>query len=357
MTEARVREAFAQQAAICRRAGAPFTGRICGLIAERLTCDGALGRRVLEWPGVPSHEGDAVPLRLAGGLHDLARSGDAPALAAIYPPHAAPADDEVVWGVIDAALKAHEAAVMPWLDGPPQTNEVGRSAALMAGLLVLADRFGLPFDLHELGASAGLNSGLDRYAFRLGETAAGQAGSTVRLEPDWTGPSPPRAAVTIRRRQAVDRNPLDVTDPETHRRLAAYVWADQRERLARLDAALDLMASDPVTVDRADAADWLEDRLSLDPEGDVCRVVMHTIAFQYFPAEAQRRIAERLSRVGSNATEKAPLAWLSFEAVSSGFERRPELVLTVWPGGQARRLAVAQPHGASIDWLDQAVAV
>jgi hypothetical protein len=306
---------------------------------------------------VPSHEGDALPLRLAGGLHDLARSGDAAALAAIYPPHIAPADDEAVWGVIDAALKAHEAAFMPWLDGPPQTNEVGRSAALMAGLLVLADRFGLPFDLYELGASAGLNSGLDRYAFRLGETEAGRIGSTVRLEPDWTGSSPPRAPVVIRRRQSVDRNPLDVTDPRTRRRLSAYVWADQRDRLSRLEAALDLMVAAPVVVDRGDAADWLEARLSPEPEPGVCRVVMHTIAFQYFPSSAQRRIVDRLVLAGSRATPDAPLAWLSFEAASSGFERRPELVLTVWPGGQALRLAVAQPHGASIDWLDQAVAV
>jgi hypothetical protein len=127
-----VRAAFAKQAAICTAAGAPFTGRVCGLICERLDRSGLIGRRVLDWPGNPSHEGDALPLRLAGGLHDLARSGVDAELTAIYPPNGAP-DDDQVWAVLPQALVDHADAVDPWLDGPPQTNEVGRSAGLMPG--------------------------------------------------------------------------------------------------------------------------------------------------------------------------------------------------------------------------------
>ena len=36
MAEAEVRSAFAKQAAICTASGAPFTGRVCGLIGARL---------------------------------------------------------------------------------------------------------------------------------------------------------------------------------------------------------------------------------------------------------------------------------------------------------------------------------
>ncbi|MFO7159841.1 DUF2332 family protein, partial [Enterococcus faecium] len=81
------------------------------------------------------------------------------------------------------ALVEQAGFLSPWLNGPPQTNEVGRSAALMAGLLVLADQFHLPFAIYEMGASAGLNTVLDRYSFRLGQTEAGAAGSSVRLTP------------------------------------------------------------------------------------------------------------------------------------------------------------------------------
>ena len=350
MSEAAVRQAFADQSVICTAAGAPFTGRLCRLVGERLTREGRVGRRVLGWTGSPSHQGDALPLRLMGGLHALARSGRDEALSALYPPATAP-DDETVWSVVARVLREQDEALSPWLDGPPQTNEVGRSAALMAGLLVLADRFRLPFALYELGASAGLNTVLDRYGYRLGETEAGVAGSPVRLEPVWTGASPPKAEVEVARRAGVDRNPLDVRDPATRERLSAYVWADQRARLARLETAMDLAAADPVVIDKADAADWLGAKLSPEPEPGLCRVVMHTIACQYFPAEAQARIRAHLAAVGSAATEAAPLAWLSFEAASGSVDRRPALDLTVWPGGETRRLAICQPHGAEIDWL------
>ncbi|MBA4808015.1 DUF2332 family protein [Brevundimonas sp.] len=349
MTQALVRQAFLDQAVICTTAGAPFTGRLCRLMGERLTEQGEIGRRVLGWAGAPSHQGDALPLRLMGGLHALARSGRDAALSALYPPATAPTDDGL-WATIGRALVEQADYLSPWLDGPPQTNEVGRSAALMAGLLVLADRFRLPFGLYELGASAGLNTILDRYSYRLGETTAGAAGSPVRLEPVWNGASPPSATVDVARRSGVDRNPLDVRDSATRERLSAYVWADQRARLQRLEAALDLAATDPAVITKDDAASWLETNLSVAAEPGLCRVVMHTIAYQYFSPDSQARVRRHLQTVGDQATPDAPLAWLSFEAVSDSVDRRPALDLTVWPGGDTRRLAICQPHGAEIDW-------
>ena len=350
MTEADVRAAFAKQAAICTASGAPFTGRICGLIGERLNRSSAIGRRVLDWPGNPSHEGDALPLRLVGGLHDLARSGEAPELSAIFPPNAAP-DDAQIWNALAGLLVSHAARLNPLLDGPPQTNEIGRSNGLMAGLLVLSERFGLPFALYELGASAGLNSLLDRYGYRLGETVAGDPASPVQMAPEWRGASPPAGEVTVVRRQGVDRNPLDVRDPQTRRRLTAYVWADQIARVERLNAALDLAAEDPPELEAEDAANWLEWTLSAEPELGLCRVVMHTIAFQYFTPEAQTRIRTQMDQVGARATAEAPLAWLTFEAEDDGYQRTPVLRLRAWPGsGEAVALAKGHPHGAWYKW-------
>ena len=345
-----VQMAFQNQSAICTKAGAPFTGRLCRLVGQRLTGDTVIGRRILDWQGNPSHEGDALPLRLIGGLHALARDGRRADWSAIYPPHQAP--DETLWAMLHTVLEDEATFLEPWLDGPPQTNEVGRSAALMAGLLVLADHYGLPFETYELGASAGLNSLLDRYHHDLAGVTAGDDKSAVRLKPEWTGSPLPKGHAEISARHLVDLNPLDPADEGTRKKLEAYVWADQQDRLARLQAALDIAAAQALCVDAGDAADWLEAHLALEPAPGLCRVVMHTIAYQYFPPQTQARIRRHIEAAGALAHRDAPLAWLSFEqSERGGSERRPLLEVTTWPGGQTHTLARCQPHGALIEWL------
>lgn len=351
MSPAAVRAAFAQQAVVCRGLDSPFTAKVCELVAARLDDESEVGRRILDWPGDPRAHADGLPLRLCGALHALARDGAANAAA--WPPEPTP-DDDSLWGAIAQVLVGEAAFILDWLNGPPQTNEVGRSAALMAGLLVLADRFGLPFELYELGSSAGLNLNLDRYAFDLGGVTAGDAGSTVRLAPRWTGPPPPSARMEVRGRRGVDLHPLDVRDPETARRLTAFVWADQRDRLARLEAALEIAARHPPPLAAEDGADWLERILALEPAPGVCRVVMHTIALQYFSPEGQARVHAHLEAVGTRATEAAPLAWLAYEAASAPDaegRRWAELSLTTWPGGETRVLARGHPHGFALEWF------
>lgn len=351
MSEAEVRAAFVQQAEVCRGLDSPFTARVCQLVADRLDGSTDAGRAVLGWPGDPRANADALPLRLCGAFHAIARSGGPTALA--WPPNASP-DDDGVWRAIRSALEGEGEFILDWLKSPPQTNEVGRSGPLMAGLLVLADRFGLPFDLYELGSSAGLNLNLDRYGFDLGGIAAGDAASAVQLKPAWTGASPPDARVSVASRRGVDISPLDPSNPATAARLTAYVWADQRERLVRLEAALEIARTAPPLVEAMDAADWLEARLMVEPGPGVCRVVMHTIAFQYFLPDGQARVRAHLERAGAAATADAPLAWLTYEAAAAPDaqgRRWAELSLTVWPGGERRVLARGHPHGFALEWF------
>ncbi|HEX4736927.1 MAG TPA: DUF2332 domain-containing protein [Allosphingosinicella sp.] len=342
--EAAIRAAFATQKEWCDRSGAPFTGMLCGLIGERLDRSTEFGGRVLDWPEDADPIKDALPLRVCGGLHALVRGGGAPALAALYPPHPFP-DEETLWEVLRPALG--DPALLPWLDGPPQTNEVGRSALLMGGLLTLAAQFPHPVELLELGASAGLNLLPDRYGCNLGGRTVGDPASPVQLQPQWEGAPPPHANVTIARRRGVDLNPLDPRrDAE---RLLAYVWADQQERLARLEAALAIAAADSPRVDRGDAADWLDARLAEPPQPGMSRIVFHTVAFDYFPKETQAEVVRRLEETGAAATAEAPLAWLRFE-VEPGQDAFA-LRLRTWPDGEDRLLALAHPHGSIIRWL------
>jgi hypothetical protein len=342
-TEAAVRAAFARQAQWAAKLDSPFMERLCALLGERLDRGSEVGRRLLDWPGEADAFADALPLRLTGGLHALVRRGDAPGLATCYPP-ATPPDEEALWAALEPVLA--EPDLLPWLESAPQTNEVGRSAVLMAGLMVVAERFGRPVELLELGASAGLNLLLDRYGYDLGGVQAGEPGSALQLRPEWAGPPPPEAPVTVARRRGVDLHPLDARRDGD--RLLAYVWPDQARRLAQLESALAIAADDPPEVEPGDAADWLEARLGERQEAGVTRVVLHSIAFQYFPEAAKRRIVADLEQAGASATGETPLAWLRYE--HDGGERI-SLRLRTWPGGEERLLAHGHPHGSKVEWL------
>jgi len=343
-----VRLSFIRQAEWCRKLGSPFTSLLCATVGREFDRSSALGRRILDWSGPPDALGDAVALRLAGGLHVLVRRGHAPELQALYPPNALPTG-EVLWRVVRSIMVEHEEMLLAWLDHAPQTNEVGRSAILMAGLLAVAADSGLPVALHELGSSGGLNLMLDCYGYRFGGLEYGPENPGLVLAPEWRGPLPPIAGVTVASRRGVDLNPLDVTDPTDRERMIAYLWPDQPERVARAEAAIETAASDPPRIDRADAAQWVEDMITPDAPAGTARVVMHSIALQYFPEDSRQRIADRMAEAGAAATSDAPLHWLRFE-IDPEHDNRPTLRLTSWPGGE-RFLAKADPHCHWIEWL------
>jgi hypothetical protein len=336
-TEARVRESFAEQAHWCETLGSPFTARLCRVLGRRLDRTTPTGRRALDWPGDPAPSVDALALRLCGGINALVRRGDVPALAALYPP--APLADEAKLAVaLDPVLARPDLAA--WLDLPPQTNEVGRSAVLMAGLLVAAETLRRPFQLLELGASAGLNLVLDRYGYDLGGAQAGDPASPLRLAPEWKGRPPPMGAVSVAGRRGVDLSP--VRDPS---RLLAYVWPDQRRRLEQAQKAIGLLARDPPPIDGADAGEWLEAQLAMPAPAGAARAVIHSLAYQYFPAGTQARVTAAVESAGA----REPLAWIRMEKAPE--EKGYSLRLRLWPGGGDRLLALVHPHGASVEWL------
>lgn len=331
------------QARSCAALGSPFTARLLGLAADRLAPGTALADRLLGWPGDVSSCGASVPLRLAGALHALVLDGSDPDLASAY---AAPATDDALWAAVARALSRHEARMMRWLDSPPQTNEVGRSAVLIAAGHWLAARFGLPLVLSELGASAGLNLLWDHYALSLPDGSRyGPAKPALTLAPDWTGAAPPAADVTVTDRAGVDLAPVD---PAADRlRLMAYLWPDQPARLARLAAATAEAARHPVPVTRGDAADWLAARL-VPPRPGALHLVFHTVARQYFPPDTQDRCRAALDTAGARADAGAPIARLSMETDAEG--PGAAVSLTIWPEGTAIDLGRADFHGRWIDW-------
>ena len=337
---------FRAQARACSDLGSPFIARVLNIIAENLTPGLPVFDRILAWEGDPTPAGQSVPLRLVGGLHALVLSKDDTGLMAAYPPNPDPSDAALSTAIL-AAIATHEAILMRWLDSPPQTNEVGRSAVLIAVGQLLAARYGLPLRLLELGASAGLNLQWDRMALLAGGEHFGDAGAALTLSPDWFGPLPPQAELKISTRAGVDLNPLDPTRPENHLRMVSYIWPDQAERLQRMRAALAIANAHPANVDQGDAAPWIANKLAVPVQQQVT-VIYHTIAWQYFPKSTQSDARAAIEAAGAAATPDAPVAWLSMET-----DGRPDgaaLQLRLWPSDETLTLGRADFHGRWIKW-------
>jgi hypothetical protein len=339
-------ESFLQQAEASDNLGSPFTAGLCRVLAERLTHTSRFGHRILDWPGDPLT--DALPLRACGALHALARSGWEPEFSAVYPP--APFDFGAVSQRLVAVLGRHDNFLAAFLDSPPQTNEVARSAVVLGAALHVAAMTRLPIELFEVGASAGLNLRFDRYAYQLGNGRSwGDPDSPVRVVSEWRGALPPISAnINVVARAACDRSPLDPGDETDVSRLLAYIWPDQVHRLARTEAALAAAAADGLTVAEADAADWVEQGLGRPPRQGAVRMLYHTIARQYFPAEVKARIDAALAKAGAAATDESPLAYFSFEA--DGTKGSGALHLSMWPHHRTIPLGRADFHGRWVEW-------
>ena len=142
----------------------------------------------------------------------------------------------------------------------------------------------------------------------------------MQLRPEWEGPPPPEAAVAVIGRRGTDLNPARL--PDEGDRLLAYVWPTSRNGLPGWRPRWPSPPHDPPAVDRAGAADWIEAKLALEPEPGVTRVVMHSVAFQYFDADSQKRVTARIEAAGEQASAEAPLAWLRYEQEPGDRRRR-----------------------------------
>lgn len=359
--------ALEDQSRSCRTLGSPFTAQMCEALAAGIARRSSLSlekgsaaqkliRRLETWPGDPTSAHDSVPLRLAGGLHALVRRGAVPALARLYPPADTPKLDELVEATL-ATLLDHASFIDTWLNSPPQTNEVGRSAVLGAGMAALESSMpGLSWRLLELGASGGLNLIADRYALHLsGQTLGDESLSSagVALKPEWRGkPLPVTARLPkVVKRTGCDLNPLDVSQPHVQERLLAYIWADQVDRLERAQSAITMVADADVELHAMGADDYLHQQLA-EPNGPT--LVMHSVAWQYFPADVKTTCRTAITAAAQRATSAAPLAWLGMEA--DGFTGSAGLRLKVWPEpsgeGNSRLLARVDYHGRWIEWHD-----
>jgi hypothetical protein len=342
------------QAEACAQLGSPMYAELLGRLADDLEAGGPTAH-VLR-----GHEDDPGPsglaLRLAGSIHRLVLDGSVPELQPFYPTVGGTWSSAGVGAVLDFLTRRPD-DVLPLLDRAPQTNEVGRSAALLGGLLRLVASHRRPVRLFEIGASGGLNLFADR--FRYVDDSGGTWGasdSPVTLETAWQGePLPVEGDVVIVERGGCDVSPVDVTTEDGRLTLTSYVWPDMSARHARLAGAIELARRQPVSIEQVEAASYVEGLGLLDGH---LTVVWHSVMWQYVPKDQQERVMTRLAELGATATDSSPLVHLFAEPTRRTPEDRHRfwVVAESWPTGgddpSGRREYLGQmaPHGIPVTW-------
>lgn len=320
---------------------------------ERHFDGGVLPRLLSAAPG--RDRGEALLLILAALHHAALVDPDLPH-AAWYPTavdEPRPAEEGAPAALALAFLIEREAEVAAFVtEHRLQTNEVGRCAALLPGLLAVAAQ-GLPLRVLEVGAAAGLNLRFDRYRYRyLGGPTWGARGGPL-LESTARGAVPDALVpptVEVIDRRGVDLQPIDPTDPAGARLLRSFVWADDRHRHARLERAITIARATPATLERGDLVGWMEEHLV--PREECATVLIQSLVAHQLDAETAREAERAAERGLRTASAGAPVAAVTLEP-PPGIGADPELAVTVCDGrGPPRRTTVltADEHGRWVRW-------
>ncbi len=305
--------------------------------------------------GDPATPGSVPELRLLAALHHLVLSGEAPQLARFFPSAGGAAPPADAWAAAQRTIAEHADVVRELARRTVQTNEPGRCVALYGGLLWLAERHGLPIRLLEIGASAGLNLNVDRFAYAVDGSTLGDPASPLSFAEPWSGrpvadPAATAARLQVTERAGCDHAPIDATTPQGRLELQSYVWPDEPERIARVGRAAAVAVRHPVAVERRSAAAWLLERLG-DPRPAMLTVVWQSVVNQYLDDGERDAIRSAFASAAGGA-----LAWLTLEPAAagegrgSGFELRCRERPEDNGSGVARLLAHAGYHGPPVLW-------
>ena len=301
-----------------------------------------------------------LPLLWLAALQDrvlaLVDSGERPALAGYYASAGpARAPDAALESHVGEFIERHRAALVHAIaTRTTQTNEIGRCAVLWPVLQQLVETTGRRrIALLDVGCSAGLNLGVDRWRYRYLDDASGR---TLATTPDDRDPRAPEIACRllagarptasavpeIASRRGIDLSPIAVDDPAEVRWLRACLWPHDAERRERFDAAVAIARAQrwPLSA-TTDAAASVDDWLRGVPAGTL-PVVFNSWVLRYFDAGLLRRHVDgMLANVAGRGA-----AWINAED--------PQLSRTWWPGmpevavagrSNATSWTVARPDG------------
>jgi hypothetical protein len=221
-----------------------------------------------------------------------------------------------------------------------QTNESRRCVALLPMVMMA------PFDrfhLIDVGTSAGLNLGLDRYRYRFGQLEWGPA-SPLLLSTESRGAPPRLHPISVLDRIGLDLNPIDPADQDARIWLDALIWPEHVERRARLRAALDVVAETEIEMVTGDALATLPEVLAGLSEAEAA-IVVNSFTLIQFSFEQR----DQLEAIADAARSQRPVFRVSMEALDKNDDWAR---LVIDDGSGPKQVGEAHPHGEWIDLID-----
>ncbi|AEV85179.1 hypothetical protein ACWT_4159 [Actinoplanes sp. SE50] len=238
-------------------------------------------------------------------------------------------------GFHDFALAQWDAILAQLMVRGTQTNEIGRTAALLPVLAALPQ----PLALIDVGASAGLCLYPDRYSYRYGSHVVGDSGPL--LDCAATGFTPPDRLPRVVWRAGLDLNPLDVTDPDDVAWLDALIWPEHTHRRDRLRQAVAIARADPPHLVRGDAVTDLPALAAQAPAGATL-VVYHTSMLYQLPDR----------QAFLDVVRALPARWVAVDGdIGADLPEPPTADLYNVLALDGEPLAWVRGHGQSVTWF------
>lgn len=242
-----------------------------------------------------------------------------------------------------------------------QTNATNRCSYLMPIFnLISQENKGKPLALLEIGTSASLNLYFDayqyEYLFQNSKKSFGSANAKVKVQTQIREEFFPSFGemATIERRIGIDKNPLDLTQPENALWLKSLIWPDHLKRFKRLSGAIELVQKDPkVELIKGSSIDEF-DQVVKGINKDLTLIIFHSHVLYQFLDKDRQDFWNWLDKLG----QERDFYYVGAEEFKSWNERfnTKEVAVgkTTYIDGQKKSKLVAQTNGHA-NWIKWAL--
>jgi hypothetical protein len=346
-----------------RTAGAPYFRQFAEFaragrspLYERLSLEIAKDPDVLAFAGL-AREGQPQANVLFGAVHALLLGGAKDPLAAYYPSCGGTraAGDGDVYAAFQDFVVRNRAALEPMVRSRiTNTNEVARAALTYPAFDFIARETKAPLQIVEIGPSAGLNLNWHRYGYRYTDEAGkpiierGGEREFV-LTAELRGAKRPALAAElpeVRHTRGLEQSPVDLTSRDERLWLRALIWPERLDRLARLDAAIDIAIRYPPPITAGDAVRDLAATLAtFDARLPV--TIVHTLVIYQWGKTALAAFESLLGELsGGREIFRVFIEW---DHQDAGYP----LGLARYAKGECMETVLARcdSHGGWLEWL------